>query len=580
MKKRIIAIFILIITLFGNSIFAENININSNEKYVLKHLNKEKNKVEDKENSKRISEKRGSITILGEKSKEPKRYKIILKKLYTDNKIGTKEFYKNIYEVPDYAQAIEIQAENPITFNRENIIEANENGKAIFSNLLLGEYEIREESESSELPFYSVKIPTSNSKDEKNFDLKIKYEKLKGGAIEFRALDGEEPVKDMKYGLYKLEENPQESIEENSSEYIEDEDGNYVKKIGKDIITDEFGYISISDLELGKYYVKLIEANPKYIKDLRKTYFDVDALGSVKMNGGIKVGKVISNDIQVYSIPKVENSINDKGNLFSTNIGEEFYLKYKVDIPKNIQEYENIYLKSILNENIEVKEIKFKLDEKKIELENSQNGNEILINLNQQDKLKGKKKIEIKLKAKIKDTIKNKDKLNVVSNLSYSILGETYENIIENFIITPTYGKIKVVNQDKKSGTMIQGSKFSIRQNGKVIKEGMTDTRGILEWDKIPYGEFDLVQDESSNKYSSPYKKSPTKKIKVDDEKVNQKILIENKKENEKLIKSENIQYLILTTVIIGVIIFFINKGRKQKLRRIEAKRKRMKNSI
>ena len=578
-----------------------------------KKTDSKEDKKEEKENNENpeISEKRGTLTIIGEKTNPPKRYKVILKKLYTSKKIGSKSFYDDVYNVPEYAQAIEIQGSRPVAFNRENIIEADENGKAVFSGLVLGEYEIREENESADLPFYTVKIPTANSTDEKNFNIEIKNEKLTGGAIEFRTFDGEEPVKDMKYSLYRIvkkdgEEEKEEEKEKDGEEKSEDEkseekknsdkkssdkseeseehedsDGNTVVKVGKDIITNEYGYISVSDLELGSYYVEMSEPASGYLKDEKKTRFEVDALGSVKMNGGVKIGKVISNDIQVYSVPEIKDSINGKDKTLKTNTEEPFEFRYTISIPNNIEEYDNLYFNNIIDEKLEFKEVKAELDGRPLTIEQDfTEGNKLIVNLNQQEKFKGKEKIDITVKCEVLNSIEDKAPIVNEAYMDYYVADMSKRADADEMTVTPTYGKIKIINQDKKNESMIQGGKFALKKGEETVIEGTTDTRGNIVWDKVPYGEYELVQSAGSDKYDSPYKEAKNMEIVIDDEHTDEKIVVENTKINEGLFRKENLIYIIPIAILIAIIAFFIRRNKKQKRRKRDARIERMRRSV
>ncbi|MDO5707728.1 MAG: SpaA isopeptide-forming pilin-related protein [Andreesenia angusta] len=522
-------------------------------------FNNKSHAVEEKKTNE-LSKKRGELNITGGKNKK---YRIILKKIYTSDKIGSKGFYNSIYNVPEFAQAIEIQGKKAIPFNRENIIETDEYGEANFKNILLGEYEIKALDEAENIAIYNIRIPSSNKKEDKYFKIDLKDEKINGGAFEIRVLDGNKPVENMNYGLYKIvktaEEIAEEGIESIDSEKI-DSDGNMVEKIYRDLKTDKDGYIRANELDLGKYYIKLEETNPKYIWDERKIDLEIDSIGAVRLNGGLKAGEVITKEIQAYSIPKIDAKINNKDLNIDTNFLTPFVYNYTVEIPNNLDEYSNMYFSTYFDQNIILTNTEIKIDGEIVELPIEEGIGIIRIDLNDKDKLRGKKKVEINYKAEVSDKIDNKDMLGNSSFIEFSVLGLNEKSESNILGVNPTYGSLKIINKDKKYEHAIQGSIFELKDGDKTIKKGKTDTRGYLVWEKVPYGKYELIQSNPSKEYRNEYKRIKPIQIEINNQNIDKKLIVENSILKKGFFTRDNIIIAVSLLILISLIVFIIKK--------------------
>ncbi len=72
-------------------------------------------------------------------------------------------------------------------------------------------------------------------------------------------------------------------------------------------------------------------------------------------------------------------------------------------------------------------------------------------------------------------------------------------------VVTPTAGNIKIEKVDGKDKTLkLEGAKFQLQdKKGNVIKvngkemNDITDANGIITWNEIPYGEYQIVETEA-----------------------------------------------------------------------------------
>ena len=577
MNRRKSILFLTVFTLTASFIFSDgeigknyiNADFLSSSEFSFKP-----DKKKEDESVSKLSDKRGSITIKGKKSdigEDNKKYKIVLKKLYTSNSIEEKTFFNKFYEIPEYAQGIEIDDTKIIPYNRENIVVADEDGKAVMKNLLLGEYEISSAEEGTDMIVHTVRIPLLNKNEDKNFNIELIDEELNGGSVEMSVTESGIPVEGLSYGLYKAEEQVE------NTENSEQQDGTETEgeKIGENIASDKNGMVFVNELESGKYYFKLAEAKDGFILDNKRHYFEIDSLGKVQHNGGIKVGKVVEVRAEAYRDLYVNAKINsdNKNRKKKINLSTPFKLQYQVDIPKNIEEYSNIVFESNLSEKLNIKSMKLDVDGK---TENSLNtrrdNNKISIEISDITALKGKKAINIEVQVDIREDIESKEAISNSMTSHFNLFENQYESESKKLEIIPTYGKLKLINQDKSDGMKIQGSVFQVKLDDKVVVESTTDTRGSIVWDKLPYGNLEIVQVKESKVYEEPYKLSRPVKYEMNDSKAKGgNIIVKSSKKGTGIFDKENLPYTIgITAALIIAIAMGIRKKKQNKKAKTE----------
>lgn len=527
---------------------------------------------EDKEvESSKLSSKRGSITINGRKAdigEENRKYRVVLKKLYTSKDIESSDFFSKYYEVPEYAQGIQVEDGKKMSYNRENIIVADDEGKAIMQDMVLGEYEIREADEGAGIPVHIVRLPLLNNSEDSNFNVEVSAEKMPGGAVEMFVREAGAGVDELEYGLYKVDQIPQADEEGN----MPDVEG---VKVGDSYKTDENGMIVANDLEMGKYYFAMEEPKKGFLKDEEKHYFEIDRLGKIKNSGGVKIGKVESLNVEVHRSLEQIGGINGKHLEADSNLATPIRFEYTTVIPKNIGDYSDIVITDEFDSKYDIKSVEVSIDGAKaddIPIEN--NNNNLRIDFSDTSKLINKNKFVVKVIAEIKAEEDSKEVIKNTMKVNYNLLDRALEHQTEETRITPTYGRIRLINVDKTENHPIQGNTFQLKLNDKVVNEGVTDTRGNIRWEKVPYGELIIEQVGASDKYEFEYKLAKPVLFVMDDSGARgSKITVKTPRKGLGLFSEEYLPFTIGGIILIISLFIYLNRRRKKRKINIDKSR-------
>ncbi len=538
-------------------------NMNSIKSYIVN--------AEDKEVESKLSNRRGNITINGRKAdvgEERRKYRVVLKKLYTSKDIESKDFFSKYYEVPEYAQGIEVEDDRKMSYNRENIIVADDEGKATMQDMVLGEYEVTEADEGAGIPMHTVRLPLVNSKNDENFNLEISTEKMPGGAVEMFVRESGSGVEGLEYGLYKVDQIPQPDEEGN----IPDVGGT---KIGENHKTDESGMIIVNDIEMGKYYFSMEGSKKGFLRDEKKHYFEVDGLGKIKSSGGVKIGKVVSLEANIYRSLELDGGINGKHIKAQSNLATPIRYEYTTVIPKNIGDYSDIVITDDFSSKYDIKSMEVTVDGAKaddIPIEN--NNNRLKIDISDTSRLMNKKKLVIRVVAEIKAEEDSKEIIRNEMKVNYKLLDRDFEHVTETTEITPTYGMIRILNVDKGADHPIQGNTFQLKLDGKVVNEGVTDTRGMLRWYKVPYGDLVIEQVKATDKYEFKYKLAKPVNYKMDDSGAKEsKITVKTPRKGTGPFSEDYLPFTIGGAILIIALVVYLVKRRKKRKINIDKSR-------
>ena len=192
----------------------------------------------------------------------------------------------------------------------------NENGIAQVDNIRVGEVKIKEVKTNEEYVLATENI-IAEIKYKETTELTIENEKKKG-----------------KVEIYKIDKDDNNIKIPNVEFEILDENNQVVDKI----VTDKSGYAISKGLQIGKYYLKEIKTNSKYVLNKDVISIDIEEnkivklkIENEKIKGKIKIVKTSSNDSPILGIKQgqslegVEFEVFDFNNqLVDTLITNEF----------------------------------------------------------------------------------------------------------------------------------------------------------------------------------------------------------------------------------------------------------------
>ncbi|WP_420685890.1 SpaH/EbpB family LPXTG-anchored major pilin [Bacillus cereus] len=371
-------------------------------------------------------------------------------------------------------------------------LTTNENGEAVFKDLPLGRYEVKEIAGPPHVNLnpntYTVDIPmTSANGDVLNYDVHI-YPKneIKRGAVELTKTGAKDKtLAGAEFSLFK-------------------EDGT---EIQKNLVTDADGKIRVQGLAYGKYYFQETKAPTGYVLNPTKYEFFIKESGTISPDGSIKSGVVVEVKVKNYEEPEIDKKINVDLETLPTNPKKDYTYDIKTLIPEDIKDYKNYVVTDILDNRLVIQgKPVVKIDGVEVDasiVEVVVDGQKVTATVKDFSKLDGKKQLHLQITSQIKEgvpagtEIPNTAKIDFTNNHDV-----TKEKETKPVIVIPTIGNIaltKVDGEDNKK--TLQGAEFELRdKNGKVVvvegKEvkGVSDANGVINWNNIPYGEYQVVE--------------------------------------------------------------------------------------
>ncbi|WP_088292874.1 SpaA isopeptide-forming pilin-related protein [Bacillus mycoides] len=365
------------------------------------------------------------------------------------------------------------------------------NGMAVFNNLPLGRYEVKAVKGPDHIELdkstFIVDIPmTSTDGKDLNYDVHI-YPKneTKRGSIELiKKGEGDSVLSGAEFHLFK-----------------KNEDGtNTQVKTPLPLVTGSDGKISVDSLEYGNYYFIEEKAPKGYLTSKEEYPFAIKETGKL-----VKLEKGVKN----YKEPTIEKTINDSSKNAGINRETEYTYDIKTLLPEDIQTYQNYVVTDVLDNRLEVVGTPIvMIDGKKVD-ESIVNvivaGQKVIASVEDFSKVTGKE-LHLQITAKIKGDVQsgveipNKAVLDFVNKDDVS--SEKDGKPSNEVVVTPTMGNIKIEKIDGKNKSLkLEGARFELRdKKGNIVvvnkkkMDDITDANGIITWNEIPYGEYQIVE--------------------------------------------------------------------------------------
>ncbi|PEA55618.1 hypothetical protein CON64_06780 [Bacillus pseudomycoides] len=370
-------------------------------------------------------------------------------------------------------------------------VKTNDKGEAVFSNLPLGRYEVKEVAGPAHvnlnLNTYTVDIPmTSKNGDGLNYDVHM-YPKneIKRGAVELtktgakdKALAGAE------FSLFK-------------------EDGT---EIQKGLVTDAKGNIRVQGLEYGKYYFQETKAPAGYVIDPTKYEFFITQSGTTNEDGTITSGAVVKVAVKNYEEPTIDKKINGGKEALPVNPLTDYSYDIKTLIPEDIKDYKNYVVTDNVDDRLVIQgKPVVKIDGVEVDagvVEVTVDGQKVTATVKDYSKLAGKKELYLQIKAQIKEGVEAGVEISNTATIDFKNKNDvTGKKDSKPVVVTSTTGSIQLTKVDGADNKKLAGAEFVLKDKkgnvvvveGKEVK-GVSDENGVITWNHIPYGDYQIVE--------------------------------------------------------------------------------------
>ncbi|HHK5535626.1 TPA: SpaA isopeptide-forming pilin-related protein [Bacillus mobilis] len=362
-------------------------------------------------------------------------------------------------------------------------------GEAVFSNLPLGRYEVKAIKGPDHIELdtstFIVDIPmTSTDGKDLNYDVHIypKNETKRGSVELIKKGEGNSVLPGAEFHLFK-----------------KNEDGTKTQvKTPQPLVSGSDGKIRVESLEYGDYYFVEEKAPEGYLTSKQEYPFSIK-----------ETGTVVPVEITNFKEPTIEKTINDDSKNTGINRETEYTYDIKTLLPEDIQTYKNYVVTDVLDDRLQVVGTPIvMIDGKKVD-ESIVNvivaGQKVIASVEEFSKVKGKElhlQITAKIKSDVQDGVEipNKAVLDFVNKDDVS--SEKDGKPSNEVVVTPTMGNIKIEKIDGKNKSLkLEGARFELRdKKGNVVTvnkkkmDDITDANGIITWNEIPYGEYQIVE--------------------------------------------------------------------------------------
>ncbi|MBJ7984338.1 SpaH/EbpB family LPXTG-anchored major pilin [Bacillus cereus] len=413
---------------------------------------------------------------------------------------GAKPLEGVTFEIKRIASFEQTSAGNVVKENINKVTDSaitkvtNAKGEAVFQNLPLGRYEVKAVKGPDRIELdtstFIVDIPmTSADGKDLNYDVHI-YPKneTKHGSVELIKKGEEDRVlPGAEFHLFKKNEGGT----------------NTQVKTPHPLVTGSDGKIRVDSLEYGNYYFIEEKAPKGYLTSKEEYPFSIKETGKL-----VKLEK----DVKNYKEPTIEKTINDSSKNAGINLETEYTYDIKTLLPEDIQTYKNYVVTDVLDDRLEVVETPIvKIDNKKID-ESIVNvivaGQKVIASIEDFSKVTGKE-LHLQITAKIKGDVQSGVKIPNKAVLDFvnkdDVSSEKDGKPSNEVVVTPTMGNIKIEKVDGKDNNLkLKGARFELRDSkGKVVTvkekkmDDKTNADGIITWNEIPYGEYQIVETEA-----------------------------------------------------------------------------------
>lgn len=379
----------------------------------------------------------------------------------------------------------------PVTNANTIQVTTNDKGEAVFPNLALGRYEVKEIDGPAHVNLnpntYTVDIPMTD-KDGKglNYDVCM-YPKneIKRGAVELTKIGaGNKLLENTEFSLYK--------------------EGNIL--VHDKLVTLEDGKIRVQGLEYGDYYFIETKAPAGYVTNPTKHVFSIKESGTTNKDGTITSGVVVPVRIKNFEEPNIDKKINGNSENSPMNPNLEHNYDIKTLIPEDIKEYRNYVVKDVLDDKLIIAgKPLVKIDGEEVDssvVGVIVDGQKVTATVKDFSKLDGKKKLHLQIPAKIKEGLPAGTQIKNKANIDFINKNDvTGEKRSQPTTVIVTTGSIKLTKIDGADNKTLKSAEFELRdKKGKVVvvenKEvkGVSDENGAIKWDNIPYGEYQIFE--------------------------------------------------------------------------------------
>ncbi|MDD0820655.1 SpaH/EbpB family LPXTG-anchored major pilin [Bacillus cereus] len=379
----------------------------------------------------------------------------------------------------------------PVTTATPIQVKTDANGQAVFPDLPLGRYEVKEIAGPAHVNLnpntYTVDIPMTDKEGKGlNYDVHM-YPKneIKRGAVELTKTGaGDKVLAGAEFSVFK-------------------EDGTEVQKA---LVSGTDGKIRVQGLEYGKYYFQETKAPTGYVIDPTKHAFSITESGTVNEDGSLTSGAIVPVAIKNFEEPTIDKKINGDSENAPMNPNTEHTYDIKTLIPEDIKEYKNYAVKDVLDDKLTIVGTPIvKIDGVEVDasvVEVVVDGQKVTATVKDFTKLDGKKQLHLQIATKIKEGFPAGTQIQNKANIDFTNKNDvTGEKESKPTTVTVTTGNIALTKVDSADNKTLQGAEFELRdKDGKVVvvegKEikGVSDANGVIQWNNIPYGNYQIVE--------------------------------------------------------------------------------------
>ncbi|MCC2387432.1 SpaH/EbpB family LPXTG-anchored major pilin [Bacillus pacificus] len=367
----------------------------------------------------------------------------------------------------------------------------DDKGEAFFSNLPLGRYEVKAIKAPDRIELdktkFIVDIPmTSADGKDLNYDVHIypKNETKRGSVELIKKGEGGRVLEGAEFHLFK-----------------KNEDGTHTQvKTPHPLVSGTDGKIHVESLEYGDYYFIEEKAPKGYITSKQEYPFSIR-----EKDIPVKLEK----DVVNFKEPTIEKTINDDSKNAGINRETEYTYDIKTLLPEDIQTYKNYVVTDVLDDRLEIVGTPVvTIDGKKV-ADSTVNvivaGQKVIASIEDFSKVTGKE-LHLQITAKIRSNVESGVKIPNKAVLDFvnkdDVTSEKDGKPSNEVIVTPTMGTIKIEKVDGKDKSLkLEGARFELRdKKGNVVTvnkkkmDDITDANGIITWNEIPYGEYQIVE--------------------------------------------------------------------------------------
>lgn len=370
-------------------------------------------------------------------------------------------------------------------------VTTDANGQAVFPNLPLGRYEVKEIAGPPHVNLnqntYTVDVPmTSKDGVALNYDVHM-YPKneTKRGAVELTKTGAEDKaLAGAEFSIFKA-------------------DGTVVKT---GLVTGADGKIRVEGLEYGDYYFQETKAPIGYVLDSTKYPFSIKESGTINADGTITSGVVVPVAVKNYLEPTIDKKINKDLEFLPINPLKDYNYDIKTLIPEDIKDYKNYVVKDDVDSRLNiigtpvVKIDGVVVDSSVVEV--VVNGQQVTATVKDFSKLDGKKEFYLQIVAQIKEGVPAGTEVPNTATIDFTNKNNVKgEKETKPVIVVPTSGSIALTKVDGDNNKTLQGAEFELRdKKGNVVKvegkevKGVSDENGLIKWNNIPYGEYQIIE--------------------------------------------------------------------------------------